>query len=61
LQDENESLIGKHSMHAQEMQDEAIDLPNTVEVSKLFIFTDFLYFKHTSYNISRKPRAQKCI
>lgn len=32
LQDENESLIGKYSKNAQELQDEAIDLPNTVEV-----------------------------
>jgi len=32
LQDENNSLIGKHARHSQEMQDETIDLPNTVEV-----------------------------
>jgi len=32
LQDENNSLVGKHSKRSQEMQDEAIDLPNTVEV-----------------------------
>jgi len=35
LQDENNSLVGKHSKHSQEMQDEAIDLPSTVEVVHL--------------------------
>jgi len=33
LQEENNVLVGKHAKRSQEMQDEAIDLPNTVEVS----------------------------
>ena len=42
LQDENHSLVGKHSKHSQELQDKAIDLPNTTEVSS-FCFLTFDY------------------
>ena len=32
LQEENDTLIGKHSTHSQLMQEESIDLPNNIEV-----------------------------
>lgn len=33
LQNENDSLVGKYSVHAQQLQSEIINLPGTVEVS----------------------------
>lgn len=34
LQDENDKLVGKYTIHSQQLQSEIINLPNTVEVSK---------------------------
>ena len=46
LQEENNSLVGKHSKRSQEMQDEAIDLPNTVEVLTSVSFVRVLLYQH---------------
>lgn len=35
LQTENENLMGIHSKHSQEMQEECIDLPNNLDASFL--------------------------
>jgi len=32
LQEENDSLVGKHSKHSQQLQEESINLPNNLEV-----------------------------
>lgn len=40
LQLENDKLIGRHNAHAQQLQDEVIDLPDKVEV-KVFIFIQY--------------------
>jgi len=48
LQDENNSLVGKHSKRSQEMQDEAIDLPNTVEVVSVCCSTCVFCYQHTA-------------
>lgn len=37
LQEENDSLVGKHSKHAQQLQEENIDLPNDVEELQLLV------------------------
>lgn len=37
LQEENDSLVGKHSKHSQELQEESIDLPNTLEELQLLL------------------------
>lgn len=48
LQDENDKLVGKYTIHSQQLQSEFINLPDTVEVflhailSKLFI--DFPFY-----------------
>jgi len=34
VQAENDILVAKHSKHAQELQDELINLPSTADVSK---------------------------
>lgn len=33
LQTENDSLVNKHSKYSEQLQEETINLPNTVEVS----------------------------
>ena len=37
LQEENDSLIGKHSKNAQQLQNEDINLPNNLEVFLLLL------------------------
>lgn len=34
LQNENDKLVGKHSQHSQELQNEIINLPDNMEVHK---------------------------
>ncbi|KAK2172041.1 hypothetical protein NP493_998g00053 [Ridgeia piscesae] len=37
LQEENDTLVGKHSVHSQLMQEESIDLPNKIEDMQLLL------------------------
>lgn len=41
LQNENDKLVGKYTIHSQQFQSEFINLPDTVEV---FILTMFIAF-----------------
>ena len=49
LQEENDSLVGKHSKHSQQLQDEHIDLPNTVEVSLRIHITQIVEIASLSF------------
>lgn len=40
LQKENDNLVGKYSVHSQELQSEMINLPDNIEVSNNFQNSD---------------------
>lgn len=42
LQDENDKLVGKYTIHSQQLQSEFINLPDTVEVFHLKLFSGCL-------------------
>ena len=42
LQEENDSLVNKHSKNAQQMQNEDINLPNNLEVPETMSLTFFI-------------------
>lgn len=44
LQNENDNLIGKYSVHSQQLQSEVINLPNTVDVSVILFFFIIIEF-----------------
>ena len=47
LQEENDSLQGKHSKHAEQLQNEDINLPNNLDVCRLSLMTVFGFYIRT--------------
>ena len=49
LQKENDSLVGKHSKYAQQLQNEDINLPDKMEVSTCFYNLNFIFNQVNSF------------